>query len=380
MNVIPNRIRREIDNETMVSEINDWVEDLKALQEVLHDMKRNPQSRAFSQENLDDVVEAADLKLKQLGEVAKHYKHALYASVITPDEELNLQQLGGVIKMIDEVNQEKYTLPLFNKVIHAVNGLRVGQVQNMLIIQSLRETKEDLMYELGRNTIVGPMEQRRLQKLQEQVTQVHDGLLRALKNAGYKTSAEVEDLENLEELVSLTIRSIEESTKMAEEALKLVESTPGFSRELFIELRNVLKNEEQEEVEEDEETRENMTQSGTQTTEKSKCMKNPKLEYNSQGQVISINGELALRKLGTLVVSKNYSYDYRGDCVMPLTQEQKSRIKRSTIKAPINPLIIQTLRESINAFRMLTNTSDCFYYVQCCTRMIEYGRNWKVHN
>lgn len=318
--MLPQRVRREVSNDTDVAELNPWKDDLKNLRSIFEDMKRNPELSFTDAQAVDDIITAIENKHSEIGELITKYRMALFAAVVHPSDKVNIGALEKILKMINKVNSQGYTIPIFRRAAHAVNGLYAGNIQNMVIIKNLQLAGETLQAKLGGRMVFDEASKSELDNLRLQVTQARNRLSGALQEAGLSTSNELNEMKRIDELAADAKRILEEALKLARNTVEQLEETGATRTVEYGALRNLLrpidKKDSSETSEEDSDTQ---GDGGPEIY----CRKDIWVERNEAGDVVKIGDEYALKRVGLMVRSRSWFYDHRGDCVIAATEEEK---------------------------------------------------------
>lgn len=320
--LMQNRVRRQMLPETRTSELSPWAEDLKALIEMLDELRYNPSFSDIAPSYIDSAVSAAKRKLQEVDQYLGYYKHALFASVVHPADDLEIVEIDRVLEMIRKVNEAGYRVPLFRGAAHAVTGLYMGNIQNMVIINNHKNLKVELQSKAVGSRPFSAGDEEKYKRLEVQIANAKTKLSTALDEVGLPYS---EDLGTLDELGFLTEKAVEvirEAKKLAENSISLSNTIGKQSTATYVELQKALANLQpqptQETTEtyldesEDEQEDDPQSEQGYQIGPNG-CLKGIPLQYTGE-RLTGIGNETATKRLGLLITTDTYVYDFRGNC------------------------------------------------------------------
>lgn len=324
-NLFP-RVRRSLSPNDTVSELAPWADDLAILKQIFEDMRENPRLSPGDLADVNAVLNTIEGKMEEMGNLMQKYKTALYSSVVHPADEINLETLVKVIEMINEVNEQNFTVPMFNKAAHSISGIYIASVQNLLIMGGLNEERKSLRNQLEGTECVGKKRPEELERLRSQVEQAKSLLTSSLSRVGLKTSTEVESLTEIVELAKGVKEVVMQSERLAMHAIRLSEKMGSTANADYQALRKYADRVNGREEESGEDWGEVEQQDGT--SDERGCRKDIKVEKNAEGHVIRLGGEWAHKTFGMFPRSQKWVYDYRGECVLPAPEEDSDDSSR----------------------------------------------------
>lgn len=320
--LIRNRVRRQMSPDTKTSELSPWSEDLKALIEMLDELRYNPGFSDISPSYIDSAVAAAKRKLLEVDQYLNHYKHALFASVVHPADDLEIVEIDKVLEMIRKVNEAGYRVPLFRGAAHAVTGLYMGNIQNMVIINNHKNLKVELQSKAVGSKPFSAGDEERYKRLEVQIANAKARLSTALGEVGLPYSEDMGTLDELSFLTEKAIEVISEAKKLAENSINLSNTIGKQNTATYVKLQKAFANLQPLSVQETTETY--LEDSGEESEEDTQseqsslvgsngCLKGIPLHYTG-GRLTGIGNETATKRLGLLVTTDTYVYDFRGNC------------------------------------------------------------------
>lgn len=321
--LFPSRVRREVGPEDTVKELSPWVRDLETIRQIFEDIRDNPDLNPGDHQDATAVLNTIEQKIDEMGSLMQKYKTALYSSVVHPLDDLKIKALTSVIQMIDEVNKENFTVPIIAHAAHAVSGLYISNVQNMVIIGGLEDKRVELKKQLAGKSGIGEKDQRELETLRSQVAQAKNMLKDALGSVGLQTSAEVESMNEIIELAKAVQDTMRQAERLARHALRLSEMIGSTSTADYQALQGYAEKVGRREREGRARTNISNVPQGDSGESERGCRRDIAVEKNSENEVVKIGGEWAHKTLGMFPLSTNWMYDYRGDCVMPAPDSER---------------------------------------------------------